>query len=86
VSKGPVRVSWEESSLTKPYRYMFQRMREKAAVMDETICRLEDSLREKFGFGCVLDVITINCRTEMCSVFNFSFCSVLQGIVGFPSA
>ena len=51
-SKGPVSVSWDErTSLTKPYRYMFERMREKAAVLDETICRLEDSLREKFDLG-----------------------------------
>jgi hypothetical protein len=49
-SKG---VRWEEegTSLTKPYRYMFQQMREKAAVLDETICRLEDNLRDKFAFG-----------------------------------
>jgi hypothetical protein len=52
VSKGLVHVSLDAgASLTKPYRYMFERMREKAAVLDETICRVEDSLREKFGFG-----------------------------------
>jgi hypothetical protein len=51
-SKG---VRWEEegASLTKPYRYMFQQMREKAAVLDETICRMEDNLRDKFAFGYV---------------------------------
>jgi hypothetical protein len=49
-SKG---VRWEEegASLTKPYRYMFQQMREKAAVLDETICRMEDNLRDRFAFG-----------------------------------
>jgi hypothetical protein len=30
---------------------MFQQMREKAAVLDETICRMEDNLRDKFAFG-----------------------------------
>lgn len=56
-SRGPVSISCDEGQvgLSKPYRYMFERMREKAAVLDETICRMEENLREKFGFGDSMD-------------------------------
>ena len=35
--------------LDKPYRYMFESLREKAGFLDETLCRVEDQLASKFG-------------------------------------
>ena len=55
-SPGPALVNTDAVTLTGPYKYMFESSRERAAVLDETICRIGDLLAERFGFGEPMDV------------------------------
>jgi len=41
----------EKTALTGPYKFMFERLRDRAAVLDETICRLGERLTVKYGLG-----------------------------------
>jgi len=41
----------EKTALAGPYKFMFERLRDRAAVLDETICRLGERLTDKYGLG-----------------------------------
>ena len=54
-SHDPAEISLEALTLTSPYRFMYERLRERAAVLDETICRLGDIITEKYDLGEPMD-------------------------------
>ena len=47
VSGAPVEVK-EVRSIKAPYKFMFERMRDTAVALDETICRVADRLIDKY--------------------------------------
>ena len=47
VSGAPVEVK-EVRSIKAPYKFMFERMRDTAVALDETICRVTDRLIDKY--------------------------------------
>ena len=47
VSGAPVEVR-EVRSIKTPYKFMFERMRDTAVALDETICRVADRLIDKY--------------------------------------
>ena len=47
MSGAPVEVK-EVRSIKAPYKFMFERMRDTAVALDETICRVTDRLIEKY--------------------------------------
>ncbi len=54
-SNDPAEISLKALTLTSPYRFMYERLRERAAVLDETICRLGDIITEKYDLGEPMD-------------------------------
>jgi len=44
-----------EGCLDKPYKFMFESMRERAAVLDETICKMADLIMERLEVSEVMD-------------------------------
>lgn len=44
------------STLDKPYRYMFDSLRERAAVLDEEICKVEDITIERLQINDLMDI------------------------------
>lgn len=40
----------EVRSIKAPYKFMFERMRDTAVALDETICRVADRLIDKYKF------------------------------------
>jgi len=62
----PAKIS-EVGSLKQPYKFMFERLRDKAAVLDETICRVGDKLIQKLDFNQdeLLDLATTQSETAV---------------------
>jgi len=48
-STAPASLKLPDKSLQQPYKFMFERLRDRAAVLDETICRVGDRLVDKWG-------------------------------------
>ena len=55
VSEGKAEISLENLTLTSSYRFMFERLRERAAVLDETICRMDDIITQRYELGDPMD-------------------------------
>jgi len=54
-SNTPPAISFTDSTLKEPYRYMFESLRERAASLDEVICRTGDVLMESLGLTEFMD-------------------------------
>ena len=54
-SQGSPDISLASLTLTSPYRFMYERLRERVAVLDETICRLGDLIADKYDLGEPMD-------------------------------
>jgi len=55
-SPKPCHVKVDETRLTSTYKYMFESLRGRAAVLDETICKLGDLLIEEHKLGEPMDI------------------------------
>jgi len=55
-SASPAEVCLPKSGLQTGYKYMFESMRGRAAVLDETICRIGDILAVKYDFAEPMDI------------------------------
>jgi len=45
----PATITLDSKPLQQPYKYMFERLRDTASALDETICRVGDRLVDKWG-------------------------------------
>ena len=52
-----ININYAKKSFPKDYRFMFERLREKAGFIDETICYVGDEMKveEPMGFGPVVN-------------------------------
>ena len=64
-SQGSPDISLASLTLTSPYRFMYERLRERVAVLDETICRLGDLIADKYDLGEPMDTRQIQVEPQV---------------------